>query len=128
MSTSVYTCLNPFNFIRKDFQRICFWVISLCTQLLQFLTHSTCVDDHVTLQILLLPQIKVWLSKIQWAGHKFLVITSSSTAKTTVSNNGIKQLHTLPVLHLNRCLTTEYSETTAHCNGNFVTDNQMYVK
>jgi hypothetical protein len=26
--------------------------------------------------------------------------------------NWIKQLHTLPVLHFNRCLTTEYSETT----------------
>jgi hypothetical protein len=24
----------------------------------------------------------------------------------------------------NRCLTTEYSETTAHFNGNFDTDNQ----
>jgi hypothetical protein len=24
-------------------------------------------------------------------------------------------------------LTTEYSETTAHCNGNFNTDNQIYV-
>jgi hypothetical protein len=33
----------------------------------------------------------------------------------------------LPVLHCNRCLTTEYSETTAHCNGNFDTDNQIYV-
>jgi hypothetical protein len=39
----------------------------------------------------------------------------------------IKQSHTLPVLHFNRCLTTEYSETTAHCNGNFDTDNQIYV-
>jgi hypothetical protein len=25
------------------------------------------------------------------------------------------------------CLTTEYSETTAHFNGNFDTDNQIYV-
>jgi hypothetical protein len=39
----------------------------------------------------------------------------------------IKQLHTLPVLHFNHCLTTEYSETTAHFNGNFGTDNQIYV-
>jgi hypothetical protein len=37
--------------------------------------------------------------------------------------NWIKQLHTLPVLHFNRCLTTECSETTAHFNGNFDTDN-----
>jgi hypothetical protein len=44
-----------------------------------------------------------------------------------MSKNGIKQLHTLPVLHFNRCLTTEYSETTAHFNGNFDTDNQTYV-
>jgi hypothetical protein len=41
-----------------------------------------------------------------------------------VSKNRIKQLHTLLVLHFNRCLTTEYSETTAHFNGNFDTDNQ----
>jgi hypothetical protein len=38
-----------------------------------------------------------------------------------------KQSHTLPVLHFNRCLTTEYSETTAHCNGNFGTDNEFDV-
>jgi hypothetical protein len=38
--------------------------------------------------------------------------------------NWIKQLHTLPVLHFNRCLTSEYSETTAHFNGNFYTGNQ----
>jgi hypothetical protein len=39
----------------------------------------------------------------------------------------IKQLHTLPVLDFNHCLTTEYSETTAHFNSNFDTDNQIYV-
>jgi hypothetical protein len=39
----------------------------------------------------------------------------------------IKQLNTLPVVHFNRCLTTEYSETTAHFNGNFDTDNHIYV-
>jgi hypothetical protein len=44
-----------------------------------------------------------------------------------VSKNWIKQLHNSPVLHFNRCLTTEYSETTAHFNGNFDTDNQIYV-
>jgi hypothetical protein len=44
-----------------------------------------------------------------------------------VSKNIINQLHTLPVLHFNRCLTTQYSQTTAHCNDNFGTDNQMYV-
>jgi hypothetical protein len=43
------------------------------------------------------------------------------------SKNRIKQLHTLPVLQFNRCLTTEYSETTAHFNGNFDNDNQIYV-
>jgi hypothetical protein len=46
---------------------------------------------------------------------------------TTVSKNWIKQLHTLPVLHFNRCLTTEYSATAAHFNGKFDTDNQIYV-
>jgi hypothetical protein len=38
--------------------------------------------------------------------------------------NWMKQLHTLPVLNFNQCLT-EYSETTAHFNGNFDTDNQI---
>jgi hypothetical protein len=32
--------------------------------------------------------------------------------------NWIKQLNTLPVLYFNRCLATEYSETTAHFKGN----------
>jgi hypothetical protein len=41
---------------------------------------------------------------------------------TMVNKNGIKQLHTLPVLHFNRCLTTEYSDTTVHINVNFDTD------
>jgi hypothetical protein len=44
-----------------------------------------------------------------------------------VSKNWIKQLQTLPVLHVNRCLTTEYSEPTAHFNSNLDTDNQTYV-
>jgi hypothetical protein len=47
--------------------------------------------------------------------------------RTTVSKNWIKQLHTLPVLHFNRCLTTEYSETTAYCNGNLDSDNKIYI-
>jgi hypothetical protein len=47
--------------------------------------------------------------------------------KTTISKILIKQLHTLPVLHFNRCLTTEYSETAAHCNDNFDTDNRITV-
>jgi hypothetical protein len=50
--------------------------------------------------------------------------TQSSIERTTASKNWIKQLHTLPVL---RFLTTVYSETTAHFNGNFDTDNQTYV-
>jgi hypothetical protein len=45
-----------------------------------------------------------------------------------VSKRWIKELHTLPVFHLNRCLTTEYSETTAHFNGNFDTDNQIVAQ
>jgi hypothetical protein len=47
--------------------------------------------------------------------------------RTIVSKNWIKQLYTLLVLHFNHCLTTEYSETTAHLNGNFDSDNQIYV-
>jgi hypothetical protein len=43
------------------------------------------------------------------------------------SINWIKQLKTLLVLHFNCCLTTEYSETTANFNGNFDTDNQIYI-
>jgi hypothetical protein len=50
-----------------------------------------------------------------------------SIARTIMSKNWIKQLHTLPVLHFNRCSATEYTETTAHFNGIFDTDNQIYV-
>jgi hypothetical protein len=56
-----------------------------------------------------------------------LIKTRSSIERAVVSKNWIKQLHTLPVLHINRCLTTEYSETTAHFNGNLDTDNQIFV-
>jgi hypothetical protein len=44
-----------------------------------------------------------------------------------VSKNWIKQLHTFLAFHFNRCLKTVYSETTAHFNGNFDTDNQIYL-
>jgi hypothetical protein len=54
-------------------------------------------------------------------------ITRKLIERTIVCKNWIKQLHTLPVLHFNRCLTTEYSETTAHFNDNIDTDNQIYV-
>jgi hypothetical protein len=50
-----------------------------------------------------------------------------SIVRTFVSKKWIKQLHTSLVLHFNRYLTTEYSETTAHRYGNFDTDNQIYV-
>jgi hypothetical protein len=53
--------------------------------------------------------------------------TRSSIEGAIVSKKWIKQLHTLPALHFNRCLPTEYSEKTAHFNGNFDTDNQNYV-
>jgi hypothetical protein len=58
--------------------------------------------------------------------HLQQVLEVMSTS-ITVRNNWIKQLHDLPVLHFNRCLTTEYSEATAHFNANFDTDNQIYV-
>jgi hypothetical protein len=51
--------------------------------------------------------------------------TRHSIERNRVSKNWIKQSHTLPVFHFNRCLTTEYSEKTAHCNGNFDTDKQI---
>jgi hypothetical protein len=56
-----------------------------------------------------------------------LIKRRSSIAKRTVSENWIKQLHALLALHFNHCLATEYSETTAHVNGNFDTDSQIYV-
>jgi hypothetical protein len=43
------------------------------------------------------------------------------------SKNRIKQLHTSPALHFNRCLKTEYIGRTAHFNGSFDTDNRIYV-
>jgi hypothetical protein len=48
--------------------------------------------------------------------------------RNIVSKTLMKQLHTVLVLHFSRCLTTEYSETTAHFNGSFDTDNQIYVQ
>jgi hypothetical protein len=54
-------------------------------------------------------------------------------SRAIVSKHWIKQLHTLPVVHFNRCLTAEYSETTAHFNAYFDTDkhidfpNAMYI-
>jgi hypothetical protein len=56
-----------------------------------------------------------------------LIKRAGSDERTIVSKNWIKQLHTLPVLHFKCCLTTEYSEKTAHFNGIFDTDNQIYV-
>jgi hypothetical protein len=44
---------------------------------------------------------------------------STNHGETIVNN--CKQLHTLPVLHFNRSLTAEYSETTAHFIGKFDT-------
>jgi hypothetical protein len=88
------------------------------------------MGDHDTLQIFLLPTDKtlhkstyLLSSRKTYSTRK----TRSSIERTIVSKNWIKQLHTLPVLHFNRCLTTEYSETTAHLNGNCDTDNQIYV-
>jgi hypothetical protein len=52
--------------------------------------------------------------------HCALMETCFSIERIIVSTNWIKQLHTLLVLHFNCCLTTEYSETRAHFNGNLV--------
>jgi hypothetical protein len=53
--------------------------------------------------------------------------TRSPIERNIVSKKWIKQLHTLPALYFNRCLTADYSETTAHFNGIFNTGNQIYV-
>jgi hypothetical protein len=55
--------------------------------------------------------------------HLWKVLEAMSTRVYTVKT----ELNTVPVLHFNGCLTTEYSETTAQFNGNFDTDNQIYV-
>jgi hypothetical protein len=60
------------------------------------------------------------------AVHLQKVLEVMSTSVYT-GLNWITKLNTLPVLNFNRCLTTEYRETTAHFNGNFDTDNQIYV-
>jgi hypothetical protein len=51
----------------------------------------------------------------------------SDVTERRYRKNWIKQINTFPVFNINRCLTTEYSETTAHCNGNLDTDNEIYV-
>jgi hypothetical protein len=74
--------------------------------------------------------VYVWyviLNTVRSESRCALIKTRSSIEKTIVSKNWIKQLHTVPVLHFNRCLRTEYREITAHFNGNFDTDNQIYV-
>jgi hypothetical protein len=48
--------------------------------------------------------------------------TSVDTVKTELNDYSLYRYCTY-----NRCLTTEYSKTTAHFNGNFDTDNQIYV-
>jgi hypothetical protein len=76
---------------------------------------------------------------LHWAHAVYFSTVCSESRSTLVKGVGsevherlywiywIKQLHTLPVLHFNRYLTTEYSETTAHFNGNIDTDNHIYV-
>jgi hypothetical protein len=53
--------------------------------------------------------------------------THSSIERTIVSENRIKQLCTLLILHFSCCFTTEYSETTACFNSSFDTDNRIYI-
>jgi hypothetical protein len=57
----------------------------------------------------------------------FWKINLDGTVALQKTNLDFKELSNLPVLHFNRCLETEYSETTAHCNGNVDTDSQIYV-
>jgi N-glycosylase/DNA lyase len=81
----------------------CFW---------EFLANCSC-----TKSVYLLPYQKTYSTRK----------TRSSIERTIVSYNWTKQLHTLLVFHFNRCLTTEYSEATAHFNSNFNADNQIHV-
>jgi hypothetical protein len=62
-------------------------------------------------------KIPVTPSGIEHATFRFVpqCLNHYATARPTIeSKNWIKQLHTLPSLHFSRCLTAEYSETTAH--------------
>jgi hypothetical protein len=112
MSTKVYTCptLSMFNEIsQKTYELIwddvqLFWGIFLAT--------CSC-----TKSVYLLPSRKTYSTRK----------TRSSIERTISSKNWTNQLSTLPVLHFNRCITAEYSETKAHFNGNFDSDNQFYV-
>jgi hypothetical protein len=80
--------------------------------------HTVCASQRHTIHLIqCVRKVAVHLQKV--------LQVMSTNVYTCL--NPFKQLHTLPVLHLNRCLTTEYSETTAHFNGNFDTDNQIYV-
>jgi hypothetical protein len=60
--------------------------------------------------------------------NRCALIKTRSSIEIIVSKNWIKHLPTLTVLHVNRCLTTEYSETTAHFNGNFDIDKNFYLE
>jgi hypothetical protein len=55
------------------------------------------------------------------------VATGTDIERNILSKNWIKQLHTLPVLHFDISLTTEYNERKEHFNGNFDIDNKIYV-
>jgi hypothetical protein len=125
MCTSVYTGLNLCNFIRKHFLQICcemsinFLLLSLDGLPILSVSNTKPISWNFsancsyTKSVYLLPSWKKYTT----------IKTRCSIERTIVSKNWIKQLHNLPVLHFNRCLTTEYSETTAHFN----TDNQIYV-
>jgi hypothetical protein len=110
----------------------CFFQWSPGTLVLNSLRHSTLYFSQPYCTIHFLPIILLF----DVCAYKYSAFGKSLCTykrcwkwcpRTKVSKNWIKQLHTLPVLHSNRCLTTEYSETTAHFNGNFDTDNQIYV-
>jgi hypothetical protein len=104
MHTSVYTGLNPFKFIRKHFLQICDEV-KVCLENFQHIAPALnrciyCLLERRIQHEKQFPQLK----EPQW----------------------VKTIN-LPILHFNRCLTTEYSETTAHFNSNFDIDNPIYV-
>jgi hypothetical protein len=69
----------------------------------------------------------VLYSRVRSESHCALTKGVGSDVHERLYKSELKQLHTLLVLHFNRCLTTEYSGTATHFNGNFDTDIQVYV-
>jgi hypothetical protein len=117
LDLSCYVRLQVHNyFFRFQFSYLCYWkqrkfLSVIWIQCLR-LTLEVCPHAHWHYTV---------RSEIRWALMKRVWFVSHEPwwVKTELNNS------TLPVLHFNRCLSTECNETTAHFNGNFDTDNQI---